>query len=58
MHNYVKNLKYNCRFNVLNNKSEAAIFELALTRGQLRGWYPEHWTVKDYKNYLFGPDFK
>lgn len=30
------------------------LYELALRRGQLRGWYPNEWTLKDYTRHLFG----
>ncbi len=54
MYSNAKNYKYIYKSCNLNNKSEAALYELALRRGQTRGWYPEDWTINDYKDYLFG----
>ena len=45
---------YKGLFRFQKEKDNSFLYELALQRGKSRGWYPNDWTVKDYKDHLFG----
>lgn len=43
----------NMLFNYDNRKDTLFLYELALSRGKGRGWYPKEWDTTDYMNHLF-----
>lgn len=40
-------------FSYENKKENTFLYELALSRGKNRGWYPKNWNLNDYICHLF-----
>lgn len=45
--------KFKYLYSQSNNKDTSFLYELALTKGKSRGWYPREWNLTDYEKHLF-----